>query len=222
MLRPLFAQQYAPLQGGKLGPLLKLALKWWRQALAKRWCETVPWSLATETVELFCVARSTPARVAAVLVVGSHMWYTDWEPTASVIDIFVRRADCQIMALELLAAAVALCKFADALDGRSVRVWTDNIGGEGALRSGAAKASGHNLIVHGVGLFALRKHMGLCIERVPTDDNISDLPRRESYGLMRAMGAVWAAPKLDEAFREPCKLGSISIDDPALALEHKR
>lgn len=129
MLRPLFAQQYAPLRGGKLGPLLKLALKWWRQALAKRWRETAPWSLATETVQLFYDARSTPARAAAVLVVGSHMWYTDWEPTASVIDTFVRKADCPNMALELLAAAVALCTFADALAGRNVRVWTDNVGG---------------------------------------------------------------------------------------------
>ena len=107
-------------------------------------------------MELFCDARSTPARVAAVLVIGPHMWYTDWEPTASVVDTFVRRADCQIMALELLAVAVALCTLADALAGRNVRVWTDNVGGEGALRSGAAKASDHNLIVHGVWLLALR------------------------------------------------------------------
>ena len=134
---------------------MKLALKWWRQALAKRWCEAVPWSLATETVELFCDARSTPARMAAVLVVGSHMWYADWEPTAPVTDTFVRRADCQVMALELLAVAVALCTFADALAGRNVRVWADNVGGEGALRSCAVKASDHNLIVHGAWLFAL-------------------------------------------------------------------
>lgn len=71
-------------------------------------------------------------------------------------------------------------------------------------------------------LVALRKHMGLWIERVPTDDNISDLLSRESYGLMRAMGAVWVAPKPDEAFREPCKLESIAMDVLVLALEHKR
>ena len=58
--------------------------------------------------------------------------------------------------------------------------------------------------------------MGFWIERIPTDDNISDLPSRESYGLMRAMGAVWVAPKLDEAFREPCIWESNAMDDPVL------
>ena len=33
MLRPLYAQQYAPLKGGRVGPFLLMALRWWKQVL---------------------------------------------------------------------------------------------------------------------------------------------------------------------------------------------
>ena len=222
MVRPLFAQQYKPLPGGRLGPLLVLALKWWRQALMEEWSETVPWTLASETVELHCDARSTPARVAAVLVIGSKWWYTDWAPSDAVVSTFLERSDCQIMALELLAVAVALCTFSQHLTGRNVRIWTDNVGSEGALRAGAAKAGEHNLIVHGIWLLALRRKMDLWIERVPTDDNVSDLPSRESYGLMEALSAVWVAPRLDSSFREPTKWESVALHGQVWALSTKR
>ena len=42
--------------------------------------------------------------------------------------------------------------------------------------------------------------MHIWIERVPSDDNISDLPSRESYGLMTELGAKWRAPVMAHIF----------------------
>ena len=42
--------------------------------------------------------------------------------------------------------------------------------------------------------------MHLWLERVPTDDNISDLPSRESYVLLEACGAEWREPTLSAMF----------------------
>jgi hypothetical protein len=132
-------------------------------------------------------------------------------PPQAVIDTFVKRSDSQIMALELLAVAVGLSTFGEMLCGYNVRVWTDNVSGKGALRSGAARSPDHNLLVHGVWLLALRRRFGIWIERVPTDDNISDLPSRESYALLRQMGAQWVQPVLDHAFVRPCEWESVAI-----------
>ena len=44
MLRPIFAQQYACLKGGRLGPMLDLALWWWKHALQLPLKKQVPLS----------------------------------------------------------------------------------------------------------------------------------------------------------------------------------
>ena len=70
------------------------------------------------------------------------------------------------MGQELLAIAVGLCTFLPKLKGRCVRVWTDNKGGECCLRSGAARAGDHNLLVHALWLLAAKEDFGLWVERV--------------------------------------------------------
>ena len=40
--------------------------------------------------------------------------------------------------------------------------------------------------------------MGLWIDRVPSDDNLSDLPSREEYELLYSMGAVWREPVIPD------------------------
>ena len=211
MLRPLFAQQYSPLPGGKVGPLLRMAMKWWLQVLKERRCQTVPWSPAPRTADLFCDARGSPARVAAILFVDGEVLYTDWEPSAAVMKTFAPRRDEQIMGQELLAIAVGMSTFANRLAGRSVRVWTDNAGGEGALKCGAAHSSDHNMLVHGIWLLAWRLGCGLWIERVPTKENLADLPSRESYELVGSIGGVWTPPWLEDAFWQPCKWESVAL-----------
>lgn len=69
----------------------------------------------------------------------------------------------------------------------------------------------HNLTVHGVWLHAARTGYGIWVERVPTKDNIADLPSRESYGLLQAMGARWVEPVMDDAFLEPTKWEHVAL-----------
>ena len=38
------------------------------------------------------------------------------------------------------------------------------------------------------------------IERVSSENNISDLPSREKYELLEELGAVWRAPVVTELF----------------------
>jgi len=164
MIRPFFAQQYSPLPSGKIGPLLDLALRWWTKVLESDICQEVRVYEPSRVVDLFCDARGTPPRVAAVIIAGDSIRYTDWEPPASLLETFKPRKDEQIMGQELLAIAVGLCTFLPQLEGCCVRVWTDNAGGEGALRKGATKASDHNLIVHAVWLLAAR-HRSIIVSR---------------------------------------------------------
>ena len=167
MPRPLYAQQYCPLAGGAVGPLLELALQWWEQVLRhgihqeQRFADMR--ADPAGVLNLFCDARGEPPRVAAVLFGAGagplrdrQAWFTDWEPLAALLAIFDDRSDNQIMAQELLAIVVGLCTFIGNLAGRTVRVWTDNAGGEGALRTGAAKSCDHNLLVHAVWLLAAK------------------------------------------------------------------
>ena len=190
MLRPFFAQQYSPLAGSRIGPLLALAIDWWLQALKLPLCSEVKIHEPEGTaVDLWCDARGTPPRVGAVLVDGSYIAYCDRRTGQGVLDIFVTREDEQIMGQELLAIVVALATFRPAIRNRTVRVWTDNAGGEGALRKGAACSPDHNKVVHGIWLLAAKANIGLHINRVGTHFNIGDDPSREVYHLLECLGA---------------------------------
>ena len=166
MLRPLFRQAHAPLSGSRLGPETTLALQWWLQVLTLKLSQKVPTTPANETVELFCDARGTPPRLAAVLFADNGIEYTDLATPPELLALFDARADAQIMGQELLAVALGLCTVAHKLRGRCARVWTDNKGGECCLRTGAAKARDHNLLTHAVWLLCAKENIGLWVERV--------------------------------------------------------
>jgi hypothetical protein len=106
MIRPFYAQQHAPLKGGRAGPALMLASKWWIQVLELRLSQEVTLAADVETVELFCDARGEPPRLAAVLLDGDTKVYTDLKPSADIMALFQDRSDNQIMGQELLAIAL--------------------------------------------------------------------------------------------------------------------
>jgi hypothetical protein len=184
-LRALFRQQYDPMLGSRLSNELRLSLQWWLHALDHLQTQTVPWAPTMKEATLFTDARSTPPRIAAVLVVDGVYHYTDWEPDASTMAIFSARKDNQIMGLELMAIAVGICSFEELIRGRSLRVYCDNVGDERALACGAAKAQDHNRLIHAMWTQALQLKLSLWTYRVPTKDNIADLPSREEYALLQ-------------------------------------
>jgi hypothetical protein len=211
MVRPLYAQQYKPLPRGRVGPMLRLALTWWSHVFKEGLLTSASIRQQRPVVDLFCDARGSPARVAAVLVKGHKVSYTDWAPPADLLRTFQAREDNQIMGQELLAIVVGLSTFAAELRGCAVRVWTDNAGGEGALRKGGSKASDHNLLIHATWLLAARGGFGMYIYRVPTKDNIADSPSREEYTLLEAMGADWRRPWLPNAFWQPASWEAVAV-----------
>ncbi len=119
MLYPIFHQQKG--KSSVISPELELALRWWLSALATGFSECRVWRpVATKTVHMLVDARSTPPRIAAVLLVDGQKFYSDMAPDAEVgIDIepaptimcanlqvlshFKLRGDGQITSLELLS-----------------------------------------------------------------------------------------------------------------------
>ena len=160
-------------------------------------------------------AASTPARCAAVLAVDGQRFYTDGVPGPSVMKRFRGRGDNQILSLEILAIAVALSTFASLLSGRSVLLYSDNTGkcrsapvemygnsvclagAEKATTKGSARAFDHNQLVHEIWYHAYLCKIRLWVERVPSKENISDLPSRFHYVLVRdKLKAEWRKPVL--------------------------
>ena len=93
----------------------------------------------------------------------------------------------QITTLEILSISIGLSTFQSELRGRTVVVWSDNKGAEGASRKGSAKAWDHCRLVHDISLHALQNSTHLWIERVPSHDNIADSPTRGAYQIMEAL-----------------------------------
>ena len=147
--------------------------------------------------DLFCDARSTPPRLAAVLMDASGaLSYADMPVDDKVLAQFDEREDGQIIALELVAVLFGLGTFQNVLSGNYVRVWTDNRVAEGNLIRGSSKAKDLNMLVHGIWLLAAHMMTGMHIDRVPSEENISDLPSREQYELLGKLEAERVTPFL--------------------------
>ena len=63
---------------------------------------------------------------------------------------------------------------------------------------GSAKSWDHAVLIHDIWSLALCNHTAVWIERVGTDDNVSDLPSREEHKLLEEIGdgAEWRPPLL--------------------------
>jgi len=107
---------------------------------------------------MFCDARSTPPRVAAVLFVNGRIFWADMEPDESTLKAFRPRGDNHIMSLEILSIALGfsfsrfqasvsllrlrtlqgLASFGPALEGRDVMIFSDNTAAEAACKRGVS------------------------------------------------------------------------------------
>ena len=182
--------------------------------------ETRPWAerAVASPVYLLADARSTPPRVAAVLYADGEFCYCDYAPPDDLVGRFQARDDGQIAGLEILAVAVGLSTWADRLRGRDVVIYSDNAVAEFCLKKGSAKALDHCASIHAFWVSVLDLDLRVWIERAPTssaacarprsrpvtssaaDDNLADLPSREEYHLLRALGARACQPRLARGF----------------------
>ena len=49
---------------------------------------------------------------------------------------------------------------------------------------------------------ALAWGIGIWLDRVPSVDNVADLPSREDYALLKEMGAKWRGPRIPDLSSE--------------------
>ena len=161
---------------------------------------------------LFVDARGVPPRCAAVLSIDGQCLYTDGRPSDGMMSSFKSRADNQIMTLEILAIAVGLSTFADELRGRKVLVFSDNTGAEAASRRGSTKCSDHCRLIHEIWSHCWANSIHIWIERVPSKDNISDLPSREEYRLVEELGGVWRSPQVATLYVDPLSEFALGVD----------
>ena len=209
MLRPLYRHKS---RYGTISWQLRLCLRWWSEVLQMQLCERRPWNHNDlSVVQLFVDARGTPAHLGAVAVIDDRAYFADWAPTDQILSMFQTRNDSQIMGLELLAIAFGLSTFKEQCRGRCVRLWSDNVGAESSTRKGGAKEFDHGSLVHAIWLFTARHSIDLRVDRVPTEDNLSDLPSREEYELMKLAGIERVQPKLDSEFQNPCAWESLRL-----------
>ena len=89
------------------------------------------------------------------------------------------------MGLEILSIALGVSSFANAIKGRDVIIWSDNTGAEHATAKGTAKCFDHTCLVHALWQQFAELKIQAWIERVPTKENIADLPSREAYNLLQ-------------------------------------
>ena len=135
MLRPIIRQIVS--KDGRICLQLRLALEWWLEVLQLRLVQQRSWrGSVAKPVHLFCDARSTPPRLAAVLFIDGGIFYCDDAPSAELLASFFGSGDRHIMSLELASIALGISTFAEEIRGRNVVVWSDNKGAEGAATKG--------------------------------------------------------------------------------------
>ena len=191
-----------PLYKSRWNKLVESSLRWWLEVLSLQIRQIKPWKMpSTRPVQLLCDARGSPPRLAAVVYThDGQSFYTDVAPPVELMKFFQDRNDGQICGLELCAIALGLCTFAEHCEGRKLHVFSDNAGSEHSTERGSAKAWDHNCIVHSIWYKAATLRCHMVVDRVPTKDNIADLPSREKYDLLHAMGTSFVEPVIDNMF----------------------
>lgn len=90
---------------GHVGRKLMDALRWWSRVLKESIAEKRLWQEPERQVcRLLVDAASTPARVAAVLLIDGVIWYTDIEPDPELMRQLQERGDKQITSLVSLSS----------------------------------------------------------------------------------------------------------------------
>ena len=171
-----------------------------------------PWKTDTRgCVHLFADARSAPPHIAAVLLIDGLCLFCDMPAPEAIVTSFRTRGDKHIMSLELLSIALGLSSFASMLRGRKVRIWSDNTGAESCTRKGSARSFDHACLVHSMWLHAACLGCNLRVDRVPTAENIADLPSREDYTLLASLGAERVEARLEKRYWMPETWEALSL-----------
>ena len=132
----------------------------------------------SKSTTMFCDASGSPPVIAAVLVENGKVMFCEAHVPSEIYNRFLTRNDDQIMALELYASLFGLENCQHQVGNSNLTIWTDNAGGECALRKQAARAKDHNMLVHKIWATAALLKTCIWINRVASADKIADEPTR--------------------------------------------
>ena len=104
------------------------------------------------------------------------------------------------MAYDMLAIVMGIETFSDHCKDSVVKIWTDNKGGEHAMRKQSSKAVDHNKLAHLTWLKGAAINAGLWFERVPTKGNIADGPTRPDGAIGLSVLKLFGAVKVQARF----------------------
>ena len=90
-------------------------------------------------------------------------------------------------------------------------MWSDNTGAESAAKRGSARKFDHACLAHCLWLRAAQLGVELVVKRVPTKDNIADLPSRGEFALLKWMRAARQKAWLDDMFLDVACWKSLSL-----------
>ena len=126
--------------------------------------------------------------------------------SAPVPDDFVERFAARktyIGQFELMAAVCVYCSLPK-LAGRAVLHFVDNTSALAAMAKGYSRAIDSARIVHALHAWNVGAGVAAWFEYVNTKANISDMPSRNEFTLLRAMGSIEVAvvvPQIDDWFQ---------------------
>ena len=213
MVRPFYAQQYAPTRDGRCNPALSNAIKWWIQTFRNNLTQKISLKHKSKVVDMFCDASGSPPVLAAILCDKRAATYCVMDAPCWAKEKLQHRNDEQIMAYEILAIMMGLETFSKDCKRATIRVWTDNIGGECALRKKSSAALDHNLFVHLIWEKAANLNAGLWIDRVPSKLNIADGPTRPTkdigLSILNYINAKKVQARLPVELRKYCDFMSM-------------
>ena len=112
MIRPIFQAARGLFAHREAGDALEMSLLWWKTLLEELLQRALSYKVRTlQGVEIFTDARSTPPRLAAVIVADGRVWWTEYAPTDAEMSQLISRGDNQILALEVFAVLLGVrCK----------------------------------------------------------------------------------------------------------------
>jgi len=193
-IKPFYAQQHAPLKGGKVRCLLANACSWFVHYLTHR-PRAVRWGITLRPlVTTWHDAAGASRWVAAVVRTESGYLWTRVQTPQHVWDQLVERSDCQIGFQELLGVVLILGTFSSLLTGKLWVGFGDNDGVQYALARGGGHNPESNMIIGKIWMQLATFDTDLHAARVDSESNIADGPTRDSFELLTRVQASFVEP----------------------------
>ena len=162
-----------------------------RRASRRAWPRC--WSPPRAFSSLLCACRRPCWRRSSAAVTTRFRGWSSWPSRSACAPLQAPPPRAFVRSTGQAGSALAR---AGELQGCDLHVYSDNTGAEACLRKGAAKSFDHSCIVHSMWRRAVELDVDLAVFRVPTAENLADLPSRHARGRPRRAAGRSTARRL--------------------------